>query len=83
MHNFISEFKDLDIIESNEISTKVLFNTQNYYFELVFPQNIYEWFVTMYDNNTEEEVWNNWSEWYTSGDVTKGNIDNFYKEDKD
>jgi hypothetical protein len=81
MHNFISEFKDLDIIESNEISTKVLFNTQNYYFELVFPQNIYEWFVTMYDNNTEEEVWNNWSEWYTSGDVTKDNIDNFYKED--
>jgi len=35
----------------------------------------------MYDNNTKKEIWNDWSEWYTSGDITKDNIDNFYKED--
>ena len=35
----------------------------------------------MYDNHTNEEIWDDWSEWYTSGDVTKDNIDNFYKED--
>jgi len=80
MDSFISEFKDLDIIESNKIHIKALISTQNYYFELVFPKNIYEWFVTMYDNNTKEKIWDDWSEWYITNNITKDNINNFYQE---
>ena len=81
MHNFIPKFKDINIIESTNSHIKAHYYTPNYYFEFIFSNDIYEWFVTMYDNNTKEEIWNDWSEWYMSGDVTKDNIDNFYKED--
>jgi len=72
------------IVEENENHALVkLYPSHKFRFEVTIPNDVYEWFVTFYESDTNDELWSDWSDWYISGEVTKTNIDKYYQKDID
>lgn len=82
MSDFIGNLESISELDLEDRDScwkiRIPFDRESY-FELTVPKDINEWFVSLYKSN--EIVWSDWVDWYTSGDINKNNVRICFKKD--
>ena len=77
----------LEILSNHEVkelkpSWEVKISTASeFYFRLLIPKDVNEWFIDLYEDGSSEKVWSGWSDWYLDGEVTKNNVEYCFQKD--
>jgi|WetSurMetagenome_2_1015567.scaffolds.fasta_scaffold168991_2 hypothetical protein len=79
--NKLKTFSNVKVSEKESTHLVEITFLPNYYFKIVIAYNVFEWFVNLYDFDSNQELWSDWSDWYISGEVTKANRHYYFKAD--
>ena len=84
MNELIQKLKsisDLNLEEADSSWIAQIPKFDRYYFEILIPKDVNEWFVKLISSENNEEVWSDWADWYLSGDINKSNVRVCFQKD--
>ncbi len=76
-NNFIEALRSKShlTLKRNDSNWEVLIpKFDQYLFKITIPDEVNEWFVSLYSTDANEEVWSDWADWFISGEINKNNV---------
>ena len=86
MKEFLQSYNNNENVQIKEEEKHFLvsiFILEKYCFEITIPYDVYEWFVSLNNYETKENLFSDWSDWYVDASVgvTKSNIAQYFQKD--